>query len=93
MKLEAPAGFDFAKDETVVFGQLMGMNDDQSADLAARGRKVVKYVPWGPAKETKDYLVRRLEENGDAARGGWDDFVAGTHELKHRLMKALRLSS
>ncbi|KAH3686171.1 hypothetical protein WICPIJ_002852, partial [Wickerhamomyces pijperi] len=31
--------------------------------------KLVKYVPWGPPLETKDYLLRRLQENGDAVRG------------------------
>lgn len=81
---EAPSGFSFQDHEDVVFGQLMGMNDDQSADLSQRGLKVVKYVPWGPAKDTKDYLTRRLEENGDAARGGWDHFLGGVRELMRR---------
>lgn len=53
------------QDESVVFGQLMGMAEDQGEELAKRGHKVIKYVPWGPTKETKEYLIRRLEENGD----------------------------
>lgn len=74
-------------DNSVVFGQLMGMADDFSTDLADRGRKVVKYVPWGPAQETKEYLVRRLEENGDAAReGGWSYVKYGLLESVKRLV-------
>jgi proline dehydrogenase len=85
MRREAPLSYDAIKDESVVFGQLMGMAEDQSAELARRGRKVVKYVPWGPIRETKEYLVRRLEENGDAAReGGWGLIRAGFGELARR---------
>ncbi|ANB13531.1 proline dehydrogenase [Sugiyamaella lignohabitans] len=70
----------------VVFGQLMGMADDQSHELASRGHHVVKYVPWGPAQETKEYLVRRLEENGDAAREGGIKYAKfGVQELFSRL--------
>lgn len=82
---EAPLGFDFDKDESVVFGQLMGMNENQSSELAAKGRKVIKYVPWGPVSETRDYLLRRLEENTDAARGGWTEFKAAVKELFLRI--------
>lgn len=85
LRREAPLGYDAIKDESVVFGQLMGMAEDQSAELARRGRKVVKYVPWGPTSETKEYLRRRLEENGDAAReGGWALIRAGVGELARR---------
>lgn len=85
---EAPLSLDLDADESVVFGQLMGMADDQSSELARRGRKVIKYVPWGPAKETKDYLVRRLEENGDAVReGGWKYARYGVAEAFRRLFR------
>ncbi|GMM50583.1 proline dehydrogenase [Starmerella bacillaris] len=80
----APAGLDLSTNEDVVYGQLLGMSDDQSLELTRRGLKVVKYVPWGPAKATKEYLTRRLEENGDAARGGWDHFFRGCKELMAR---------
>lgn len=59
----------------VVLGQLLGMADDVTYDLISNRHvnNVIKYVPWGPAKETKEYLQRRLEENGDAVRAdnGW----------------------
>lgn len=75
----------FEEKELVVFGQLMGMNDSLSDDLARHGQRVVKYAPWGPIKETKEYLCRRLEENSDAARGGWDEAKRVLRELLHRL--------
>lgn len=84
MTSEAPPTFNIDQDESIVFGQLLGMNEDQSTELGLKGRRVVKYVPWGPPNETKDYLVRRLEENGDAARGGWSDFQKGCAELWQR---------
>lgn len=85
LKEETPEGFDSAKDESVVFGQLMGMAEDQGVALAKRGHKVIKYVPWGPTKETKDYLVRRLEENGDTVSvGGWTFVKYGLGEFGRR---------
>lgn len=81
----APKNFDFTTNEDVVYGQLLGMMDDQSMDLSQRGLKVVKYVPWGPAKAAKEYLTRRLEENGDAARGGWEHFFGGMREMTRRI--------
>ncbi|VVT56768.1 uncharacterized protein SAPINGB_P005256 [Magnusiomyces paraingens] len=73
-------------DESVVFGQLMGMAEDQGEALARRGHKVIKYVPWGPAKETKEYLVRRLEENGDTVSvGGWAMAGHGLAEIARRV--------
>lgn len=88
MLAEAPFGFDANMDESVVFGQLLGMADDQGKALTDKGRKVVKYVPWGPLAETKDYLVRRLEENGDAARMGGFAYVRyGLAEAFKRLTR------
>lgn len=54
----------------VVMGQLLGMADNITFDLIKNhgAKNVIKYVPWGPPLETKEYLLRRLEENGDAVR-------------------------
>ena len=54
----------------IVLGQLLGMADDVTYKLVNEKRvsNVIKYVPWGPALETKEYLKRRLEENGDSVR-------------------------
>lgn len=78
------------EDESVVFGQLMGMAEDQGEELAKRGHKVVKYVPWGPTKETKEYLIRRLEENGDTVSvGGWTMTKYGFGEMGRRMLKVV----
>ena len=59
----------------VVLGQLLGMADNVTHDLVYNhgAKNIIKYVPWGPPLETKDYLLRRLQENGDAVRAdnGW----------------------
>lgn len=59
----------------VVLGQLLGMADNITYDLIKnhKTKNIIKYVPWGPPLETKEYLLRRLEENGDAVRAdsGW----------------------
>ncbi|CEP61404.1 proline dehydrogenase LALA0_S03e02102g [Lachancea lanzarotensis] len=54
----------------VVLGQLLGMSDNVTNDLIVnhKAKNLIKYVPWGPPAETKDYLLRRLQENGDAVR-------------------------
>lgn len=76
------------QDESIVFGQLMGMAEDQGEELAKRGHKVVKYVPWGPTQETKEYLIRRLEENGDTvSAGGWTMAKYSIGEVGRRVLK------
>ncbi|KAL3231045.1 Proline dehydrogenase, mitochondrial [Nakaseomyces bracarensis] len=59
----------------VVLGQLLGMSDNVTHDLITNhgAKNIIKYVPWGPPVETKDYLLRRLQENGDAVKSdnGW----------------------
>jgi len=55
------------KDNNVWFGQLYGMSDHISFNLAAEGYNVAKYVPFGPVKDVMPYLIRRAEENTSVA--------------------------
>lgn len=71
-------------DRRVWFSQLFGMSDNLSFNLAADGYNVVKYLPFGPVRETLPYLIRRAEENTSAGGQTGRELNLIQKELKRR---------
>jgi len=71
-------------DERVWFGQLYGMSDHISFNLASKGYNVAKYIPFGPVKDVMPYLIRRAEENTSVAGQTGRELALLTKEKQRR---------
>jgi proline dehydrogenase len=56
-----------ATSKDVWFGQLYGMSDNLTYNLAALGHDVFKILPFGPVGDVMPYLIRRAQENTSVA--------------------------
>lgn len=76
-------------DSRIWFGQLYGMSDNISFNLAANGYNTAKYIPFGSLKEVIPYLFRRAEENTSVGTQTSRELTLIRQEIKRR--KASRL--
>ena len=77
-----------AKDnKTIWFGQLYGMSDHISFNLASAGFNVAKYLPYGPVKEVLPYLSRRAQENSSVKGQAGRELSLIINEIKRRKSK------
>ncbi|MFV9551034.1 proline dehydrogenase family protein [Algibacter sp. PT7-4] len=74
-------------DPRVWFGQLYGMSDHISFNLADKGYNVAKYIPFGPVKDVMPYLIRRAEENTSVAGQTGRELALLSREKKRRKQK------
>ncbi|TGV03965.1 proline dehydrogenase family protein [Flavivirga rizhaonensis] len=71
-------------DSRIWFGQLYGMSDHISFNLADKGYNVAKYIPFGPVRDVMPYLIRRAEENTSVAGQTGRELSLLTKEKKRR---------
>ncbi|MBW8198416.1 proline dehydrogenase family protein [Flagellimonas abyssi] len=74
-------------DSRIWFGQLFGMSDHITYNLAAHGYSSVKYIPYGPVRDVMPYLIRRAEENTSVAGQTSRELTLITKERKRRKME------
>ncbi len=71
-------------DSRLWFGQLYGMSDHISFNLAEQGYNVAKYLPFGPVRDVMPYLIRRAEENTSVAGQTSRELMLIKQERKRR---------
>lgn len=69
---------------SVFFGQLYGMSDHLSYNLANAKYNVAKYLPFGPVKKTVPYLIRRAQENTSVKGQSGRELTLISQEMKRR---------
>ncbi len=75
-------------DKRIWFGQLFGMSDHITFNLAKLGYNTSKYIPFGPVKDVMPYLIRRAEENTSVAGQTHRELeLLSTERKRRRLQK------
>ena len=74
-------------DSRIWFGQLYGMSDNISYNLADNGYNVAKYLPFGPVRDVMPYLIRRAQENTSVAGQTGRELALIISERNRRKMK------
>ncbi len=74
-------------DKRIWFGQLYGMSDNISFNLAQEGYNVAKYLPFGPVRDVVPYLIRRAQENTSVSGQTGRELQLITNERKRRKIK------
>lgn len=73
-----------ANEKDVWFGQLYGMSDNLTYNLAALNHNVFKIVPFGPIEDVMPYLIRRAQENTSVAGQMGRELALIKKEIKRR---------
>ena len=76
-------------DDRVWFGQLFGMSDNISFNLAKSSYNVFKILPFGPVKNLIPYLIRRAQENSSVKGQSGRELNLIQKEIKRRKLKKL----
>ncbi|MCK0114961.1 proline dehydrogenase family protein [Gelidibacter sp. F63206] len=75
-------------DNRIWFGQLYGMSDHISYNLAINNYNTSKYVPFGALREVVPYLFRRAEENTSIGNQTTRELTLIDKEIKRRREKS-----
>jgi proline dehydrogenase len=70
--------------EKIWFGQLYGMSDNITFNLAKLGYNVAKILPFGPVENLVPYLIRRAQENSSFEGQSSRELNLLRNELKRR---------
>jgi len=70
--------------ERIWFGQLYGMSDNITFNLAKLGYNVAKILPFGPVENLVPYLIRRAQENSSFEGQSSRELNLLRKELKRR---------
>ena len=76
-------------DTRIWFGQLYGMSDNITFNLAKSGYNSSKYMPYGPVKDVIPYLIRRAQENTSVSGQMGRELKLLKEEVKRRKLSLI----